>query len=248
MAGIDAFTKLMLHCDGTDASTTFTDSSLSPKTMTARGNAQIDTAQFKFGTASGLFDGTGDFVDTPDSADFTLGSGNFTIDFWFRTSSLDIYVFGQMNSSATATTQSTYGYFEPVAGGTAWGTITSGSTQYTATRVDTNIDDGGWHHYALIRNGNNLYVAIDGTLGTATDVTGVTANDSANKWSVGSAGEFVTTPFNGWIDEFRLSVGIARWTANFTPPTSAYSAGGVMRTPNLDGLSAAGAFFANPLG
>src|SRR3990167_5305793 len=79
---------LMLHMDGTDGATTFTDSSDNAKTMTAVGNAQIDTAQSKFGGASGLFDGTGDWLTTPDSTDWDLGTGDFTIDFWIRFSSV----------------------------------------------------------------------------------------------------------------------------------------------------------------
>jgi len=57
-------------------------------TVTAYGNAQIDTAQSKFGGASGLFDGAGDYLSTPDSEDWNFGSGDFTIDFWVRFNSL----------------------------------------------------------------------------------------------------------------------------------------------------------------
>lgn len=81
--GINSFTKLLLHTDGTDGSTTFTDSSLSPKTISVFGNAQVDTAQSKFGGASALFDGTGDYL-TGSSADFAFGTNDFTIDFWMR--------------------------------------------------------------------------------------------------------------------------------------------------------------------
>ena len=52
--------------------------------MTAVNQAQIDTAQSKFGGASGLFDGTGDYLSSADSADWAFGSGDFTIDFWLR--------------------------------------------------------------------------------------------------------------------------------------------------------------------
>ena len=74
---------LLLHMDGTDGSTTFTDSSSYARAMTAAGNAQIDTAEFKFGTASGLFDGTGDSVQTPNGADFQF-LGDFTVEAWVR--------------------------------------------------------------------------------------------------------------------------------------------------------------------
>ena len=70
----DTSQTLLLHADGTDASTTVTDSSLNAATMTPAGNAQIDTAQSVFGGASLLFDGTGDYVDTPVHARYDIGA------------------------------------------------------------------------------------------------------------------------------------------------------------------------------
>ena len=75
---------LLLHCDGTDGSTSFIDSSSSGHTVTAVGNAQIDTAQYKFGGASALFDGSGDYLTVPDSSDFNFGANPVTIDFWVK--------------------------------------------------------------------------------------------------------------------------------------------------------------------
>src|SRR3989338_6322305 len=83
----DSYTKLMLHMEGADAGTTFTDTETTPKAVTANGNAQIDTAQSKFGGASGLFDGAGDYLTIPSSSAFDFGTGNFTIDFWVRLAS-----------------------------------------------------------------------------------------------------------------------------------------------------------------
>jgi hypothetical protein len=54
--------SLLLHGNGTNGSTTITDNSPTPKTVTAVGNAQISTAQSKFGGASIAFDGTGDYL------------------------------------------------------------------------------------------------------------------------------------------------------------------------------------------
>ena len=83
--GIDSDTVLMLHGNGTDGSTTFTDSSLTtPHTPVAVGNAQIDTAQSKFGGASIYFDGSGDALTIPNDGDFTFGSDDLTVDFWVR--------------------------------------------------------------------------------------------------------------------------------------------------------------------
>ncbi|MCV0387408.1 MAG: LamG domain-containing protein [Nitrobacter sp.] len=221
-AGNDAFTKVLLHMDGADASTTFTDSNYggSAKTWTANGNAQIDTAQSKFGGASGLFDGTGDYVDAPDHADFTLGSGDFTIDCWFNRAGGDATyraLCGQVDSGVTAwasflrLTDTNVMQGSIMISGSA--KTIAGTTAFTAT---------GWHHVALVRTSGTLKLFLDGTQ-EGGDLAAVgTVGDSAAKLTLGRLGEFNGQYWNGWIDEFRISVGIARWTANFTPPPQAY--------------------------
>lgn len=208
----------LLHMNGADASTILTDES--GKIWTARGNAQIDTAQYKFGGASVLFGSTGDYIDTPDHPDFAFGSGDFTIDFWALIDSEgEKAVFGQMNSTATATTRSVYGTI--LKGDGFYVTLVDGTTTKVASKVAA-LDDGAWHHFAMIKVDDSLYAAVDGVLGTARDVTGITVNDSINKFAIGRMGEYATNQFIGWVDEFRISVGVARWTANFTPPTAEY--------------------------
>src|SRR3990172_8980810 len=86
MARDDSFTVSLLHGDGVDGSTTFTDED--GRIWTPSGNAQIDTAQKKFGTGSMLFDGTGDYISTPDSIDFFFGTENFTVDLQYLKNSL----------------------------------------------------------------------------------------------------------------------------------------------------------------
>jgi len=220
MAVDDSYTKSLLHFDGADGSTTFTDES--GKVWTAGGNAQIDTAQSKFGTGAGLFDGTGDYIDTPDHDDFTVGSGDWTVDFWFRVppTATEQYIFGQRDSAPTTAGCSMFGYIS--AAGVLRIQVASGTTWYYK-ETGTALDNTAWHHYAGIRYGNGLYVAADGTLSAALDVTGVTINNSTYKFAIGRCGEYTGAPLNGHIDEFRFSKGIARWTANFTPPTTPYT-------------------------
>lgn len=221
MAVDDAYTIALLHMDGSDASTTFTDES--GKTWTAVGNAQIDTAQSKFGGASGLFDGTGDYVDTPDHADFDVGSGDFTIDFWTRRSADGAVdrICGQGTSAGSAAAGATQIRYN--ADDTVTASLYSSGTQYAATSTGTITADSTWHHIAFVRDGNTLRLFIDGSADGTDDVTGVTANDAAAKFTIGRWGEYAGNYYTGWIDEFRFSKGIARWTSNFTPPTSAYS-------------------------
>ena len=81
--GIDQYTKLMLHFDGPNGSRTFTDSDLTPKTVTGHGDAQISTAYSEFGGASLKLDGSsGSYLSAPASPDWNF-SGDFTIDFWW---------------------------------------------------------------------------------------------------------------------------------------------------------------------
>lgn len=238
MPGNDAFTKVLLAMNGTDGATTFTDSNAggAAKTWTAAGNAQIDTAISKFGGAAGLFDGTGDWVSTPDHADFALGSGDFTVECWFnctKASGSDAFMFGQIDSAADAANLSI--------GARRWGTgdvilVTVrqaspganinlvGTTQFTST---TNT---GWHHIAIVRIGNVVKLFVDGVQEASAAITGA-VNDSGNAFRVGAYGEFTSLPWVGSLDEFRIS-NIARWSGNFTPPAAAYDTTNVIPEPH----------------
>ena len=105
VSGIGSETKLLLHCDGTDESTTITDSSpTTAHTMTAAGNAKLDTTIKKFGTASLQLDGTGDWVTAPDDADFVLSGGTWTWEGWVYLNNLsaDHGLYSQAKSGATS--------------------------------------------------------------------------------------------------------------------------------------------------
>jgi hypothetical protein len=215
MAGIDQYTKLLLHCDGSDGSQTFTDSSGTGKVVTAVGNAQIDTAQSKFGGASALFDGTGDYLNLNGESDFAFGTGDFTIDFWFKLNALaspyEVYYDSRPSNGVypliySAGSPRTLRYF------------VSGGDRITGT---TTLTTDTWYHVAVTRSGTNTKLFLNGVQ------EGSTYSDS-NDYLNGASKPFIGASFdgiylNGWIDELRVSKGIARWTANFTPPTSAYS-------------------------
>lgn len=82
---VPSTTVLLLSSNGTNADTTFTDDSpITPHTVTANGNAQLDTADKKFGSASGRFDGTGDYLTIPDDADFDLSASDGGFDAWVK--------------------------------------------------------------------------------------------------------------------------------------------------------------------
>lgn len=214
----DSFTKALLHFDGADASTTFTDES--GKVWTANGNAQLNAASRKFGSAAGQFDGTGDFISTPDHADFTLGSGDWTFDAWFNCvgpSTTGGNICGQGNAAADAAATSFFlgrnavnQMVLRVSDGVTVGTL-DGITSFT------NLTNPGWHHIAAVRSGNTLMLFVDGILENQAAFTG-SVQDSAEVFTIGARSAGGGSMWNGWIDEFRFSKGMARWTSNFTPP------------------------------
>jgi len=94
-------------------------------------------------------------------------------------------------------------------------TAIQGTTQFT------NLLNTGWHHYAGVRSGNSLLLFIDGVLEASGSFSASIPNVTALP-TVGVRASTGGSPWLGWIDEFRISVGVARWTANFTPPAAPY--------------------------
>jgi len=223
--GNSGTTKVMLHMDGADASTTFTDVNAggSAKTWTAAGNAQIDTAQSKFGGASALFDGTGDYVSTSDHADLEVGTSDFTIDCWFFANHSGSGSLHGICGKATDFSAATHSYALMInASNNLELSISNGTTRSTMAGT-TQFNDStnvGWHHVAAVRSGSTTLLFVDGVLENSQTFSGAVP-DLAEALVVGSNFES-SDFFNGWIDEFRLSVGTAKWTSNFTPPTSEY--------------------------
>ncbi len=219
MAGIDEFTKLMLHCNGTDASTTFLDDSASAHTVTAQADAQVDTAEFKFGGASALFDGSSDRLDIPDSEDWNFGSGDFTIDFWAK--------FNVLGSTSHMCSQWEFGNNKSFSIRKVNTNVfdleyrTSGGSNFTSSSTFI-LSDLDFHHYAVVRDGNTLRFFVDGIAEGTDDWTGVILNNATRVLHVSSLSDG-TQAMNGWIDELRISKGIARWTSNFTPATEEYT-------------------------
>ena len=227
--GIDEEVKSMLYLDGANNAVVFPDSAPSLATAriwTPQGDAKITTTNPKFGTGSLLLDGVGDWIKTPPSPDMYLGNFDFTIDFWFLcdvAAGTVARMFGQ--ADATATLPSRGVFITKQANDTIQATIGNGTAILgpTSTRTFTSATNTGWHHYALVRSGDNLYQFIDGTqdVGSPQPLTPagftVVANN-INNYALGQVGDMTTLSWKGQFDAFRYTVGKARWTANFTPP------------------------------
>lgn len=224
VGGNDQYTKVLIHMDGADASTTFTDVNAggSAHVWTANGNAQVDTADFPFGTGALLCDGTGDYLSTPDHADFVLGTSDFTVDAWFKCT-MAAGAGGRFIMYQTDFVAANYSFLVYLNGSSKIaGIVSDGSatTQVVGTTSFSDVLNTGWHHVAFVRTGNTLRLFIDGVQeGGDVTFTGTIPNSTSELRISGSS----TVAWGGWLAEPRLSVGVARWTTNFTPQRSQYS-------------------------
>ena len=207
-------TVLLLHGDGTNGSTNIVDSSKvagSPKTVTAVGNAQISTAQSKFGGASIAFQ-TPSALTVLNSSQFNFGVDDFTIEAWcYRTS--------------TATSFEIVSYGNPGADGFFFGSTTSAISFGTGNGVvlassSTSLALNVWTHIAVTRSSNVTRVFANGIAG-ATTTNALNNLNSTTVFRVGT-NRAVNAFATGYIDEFRITKGVARYTANFTPPTAPF--------------------------
>ncbi len=208
---------LLLGFEGADGSTTFTDESGTPKTQSgAGGNAQIDTAEFKYGSASGLFDGTGDNVYYPDDAVYTLGTADFTVEAWVKFNSLSgnqVLIAHQGSLAANRAWQ----WFFNAANQARFDMNNSIAVTFAWARTT-----GVWYHVALCRSGTNLRFFVDGVqTGSTYNIAATSIIDPSASLSIGSNSS-PANYFNGWVDELRFTVGVARYTSNFTPPAAAF--------------------------
>jgi hypothetical protein len=198
-----------------------------PKTVTANGNAQISTAQSKFGGASALFDGTGDFLNAGINQDFNFGTGSFTVELWVYINSFNAGGACGLITSWIGT-GSNLGFYLGLfnTNKLAFGWTTDGANVATISDSAT-FTTSQWVHCALVKNGNALGLYKNGT----SVATGTVAGTGSIFWSstapfyVGSnrdpsAGE--AESLNGYIDDLRIAKGVARYTANFTPPAAAF--------------------------
>jgi len=213
--------SLLLHGDGANASTTFTDSSSNNRSFSVLNNAQLTTANKQFGTASMSFDGTTDAIFTADQANLRMDAGNFTVEGWIYPSSsgagTNRGVVTKRNSNAVFREFSIYIdginrlQFLATVGGGGW----------NIAIISSPITHNSWMHFAFVRNGNVFTGYLNGVSQGSITQSGslFTGNDNFTIGALGSNGDF---SFNGQIDEFRLTKGVARYTANFTPPTSAF--------------------------
>ena len=204
------YTSLLLHMDGTNASTNFVDSGPSALTVTRTGTPAISTSQSKYGGSSVAFSGTTDRLGVASNALFAFGTGDFTVEFW-------VY----FNSISTSFVQL---YDTYVSGGFSFYWSGSTSTLIISNRSANQLSQAWspsantWYHLAVSRSGTSLKLFVNGTvLGSATASTSY----AQAAIQIGGTADNASYTLNGYIDDLRITK-YARYTSAFAPPAQAH--------------------------
>lgn len=201
----DSYDKLFLKMNGT--TTTFTDEI--GKTVTANGN--VTQLSYKFNKTAGFFDGSS-WVEVPNSSDFNFGTGNFTVEFWVNFNDANgrqqivSYNGDDDFSIGLDVSENTSFYI----GGTA--EIEAAWTPSANT----------WYHVACVRSGTDVFAFVNGTQVGSTASSSFNITDSGSL-TIGKNSAGTAHYFKGWLKELRVS-NSARYTSNFTPSTTQFSA------------------------
>ena len=189
---------------------TLNDTSNSSLTITNSGTT-INTSTYKYGTGSMYFNGSS-YLSTPTTSILNLGGSNFTIEFWYYANDISnspylLELYSGLSVRVLIMLDSTNGVdFNIINSGGQW--IHTISVPALAT----------WHHVAAVVNGSTMSLYLNGVFQSSTTTTYSVASTSY-KLNVGYYQYGNTQYFNGYIDDLRITRGVARYTASFTPPT-----------------------------
>lgn len=224
----DANVTLLLHADGANGSTTFTDSSLTPKTLTAT-SATISTTQSKFGGSSIYLNGSARLTGT--NSDYAYGSSDWTAECWFYPTSLAgdyMIIVGTRPNSGDSTTAWSLGV-------TSLGQLFIYTNTFHASQATGTITTNAWFHIAAARQGSTVRLYVNGSqVATGT----MSSNLTTNTLAIGANNDG-SQPITGYVDELRLTKSEARYTSAFTAPTAAFSnpVAATFGTPTLPNAS-----------
>jgi hypothetical protein len=226
--------SLLLRNSFTASTTRYTgsplDESPTPKTITQSGSANISSTIFKYGTGALSFNGTGG-VSAEYNSDLDLAGNDFTIEAWVR---LNSYLVGGTGATIvdryTSTSRSYYFniYYSSYQGRYylyfSW--TTNNSTDLIAYAAIPTPNLSIFSHYSVVRSGSQILFFVDGVNCPLSGQSALgTFYNQPTPLNIGSANTLTGfNALNGYIDDLRITKGVARYTANFTPPTSELSA------------------------
>lgn len=208
---------LALPMHGANNSTVFWD--LAGNSFSRQGTPVISTAQSKFDGSSGYFYSSGNYLYLANSTKFDFGSSDFTIEFFARTTQ-SASLKGILSKRTTGGAANTN--WLVVCDNGALKFYASDGSSYTVSAIGGgNISDGVWHHCAVSRSGSTFNVFVDGSIVGTSTWSGSISSTSRVQY-IGTDHPNNLSEFNGYLDDIRITKGVARYTSVFTPPTYSY--------------------------
>lgn len=203
--------SLLMHFDGPNESTTFTDNSSNSFTVTPNGNVSISTTQSKFNGTSGYFDGNADYLTFPTNNALSFGTGDFTVEFWVYLNQIQNTAFYDTLPIGGSASRDNGFMFYMQSDGKLNVFSLGGDRGASSNALVANT----WYHLALVRSGTRFKYYINGTEDPSVVQFSLTATN--NTAVIGRSGDAASYYLNGYMDELRVTKGRARYSSNFTP-------------------------------
>lgn len=186
------------------------------------GTAQISTSVFKYGTGAVSFDGTGDYLTSPDVTALNFGIADFTVEMWVNPTSFGAsggFLYAKVDTTLSAANNGWFAYVTST-GEIKFGYGTASGSYFVLTTAS--VTTSSWQHIALVRQGAVVTVYRNGvSIGTNT-LADAASHDKTTPLYVGRYYTSTGFDYNGYIDDLRITKGVARYTATFTPPAAAF--------------------------
>jgi hypothetical protein len=207
-----ASVQLLIKAEGANNSTSFVDSSSLGATITAVGGAKISTVQKRYGGSSAYFDGAGDYLTVSNNSRYYLSSGDFTVEAWVYRQAAGRRVIVSQTQNSSAPYNGWLFYINSSNQLTFEGT--NGSS-ISAASMPTSSQ---WVHVAAVRSGSTTTIYMDGVQ-VASGTVSIT--DFNGTLTIGQYTSPISgSEWTGYIDDLRITRGVARYTAAFVPPGS----------------------------
>lgn len=214
----DANTLALFHFEGSNGSTTFTDDNIGTGVnIVALGDAQISTAQSKFGGASALFDGTGDVI--YGHTDYDFASDSWTFEAWvYPTQSTNKHIMS-LSDTTSDTNLPGLSVYQVGTNLLVYSGNTSGGWRWNTGTISSVLTVNGWNHIAVVKDGSTWKVFVNGTQHYSGTPSGTM--NTTTVMSFGGMYGYQWQIWPGYIDEARVS-NTVRYTGNFTPQTAPF--------------------------
>ena len=208
IAPLTAITNTSLLINGTNAG--IIDKSQTAKTLTLNGDVKSSTTQTKYLTSSMYFDGTGDRIEVANSTELQMGTGDFTFEWWWYPTTAAVMRPICINGTGA-------GSWSIIMYANQTFDLAFATSAVFSSTISYSINT--WEHIAIVRENSTVTCYVDGI--SQQSATNTTNLNATTVLGIGYDTAASSQAYQGYMSDVRITKGLARYTANFTPPTAA---------------------------